>query len=209
MLDPLIVVAGYALSTLEVLAFVLALACVILEVLEIHWAWPLAFISSLLYGWLFLAHQIYGLAGLQVFFAAMAIWGWWQWVYGHRGTAGPDDPAGLRVMRLSSRRKGLLLAAWLAGWGLFGIGLARFTDSGVPWFDAFPTAGSVLGTVLMGRKFVEAWPVWLGVNIVSMGLFAWQALYLTSLLYAVFCALAVVGWRRWALRVAMPRPEIG
>lgn len=78
MLEPVIVAWGYPLSLLELLAFGLALACVVLEVLEIHWAWPLAFASSLLYGWLFQVHRLYGEAGLQLFFAAMAIWGWTQ-----------------------------------------------------------------------------------------------------------------------------------
>src|SRR5690606_20600074 len=158
-LDPVIVAWGYPLSLLELLAFALALACVVLEVLEIHWAWPLAFVSSLLYGWLFQIHRLYGEAGLQLFFAAMAIWGWTQWLYGRRGGAGPaaDDPPGLRIARLPARRWPLLAAGWLAGWGLLGLGLARFTDTDVPWFDAFPTAGSVLGTLLMGRKLVEAW----------------------------------------------------
>jgi len=201
-LDPVIVAWGYPLSHLELLAFGLALACVVLEVLEIHWAWPLALASSLLYGWLFQIHRLYGEAGLQLFFAAMAIWGWTQWLHGRRGGTLPalEDPAGLRIVRLGARRWPLLLAGWLAGWGLLGYGLARFTDSDVPWFDAFPTAGSVLGTLLMGRKFVEAWPVWLGVNFAGTALFAYKALYLTAILYAIFCVLAAIGWRRWLAR---------
>lgn len=203
MLEPLVTIWGYGLSPLEVLAFVLALACVILEVLEVHWAWPLAFISSLVYGWLFQVHGLYGEAGLQVFFAAMAVWGWWQWLYGHRAASatGDDDPAGLRIARLGVGQRLLAAGTWLAGWLLIGLFLAFGTDSEVPWFDAFPTAGSVLGTILMGRKFVEAWLVWLLVNIAGTALFAWKALYLTAFLYGVFCLLALAGWRRWAQRM--------
>lgn len=209
MLDPVIVAWGYPLSLLELLAFALALACVVLEVLEIHWAWPLAFVSSLLYGWLFQIHRLYGEAGLQLFFAAMAIWGWTQWLYGRRGGAGPaaDDPPGLRIARLPARRWPLLAAGWLAGWGLLGLGLARFTDTDVPWFDAFPTAGSVLGTLLMGRKLVEAWPVWLGVNVAGTALFLYKSLYLTAILYAIFCVLAALGWHRWLRELRAERPR--
>jgi nicotinamide mononucleotide transporter len=39
--------------------------------------------------------------------------------------------------------------------------------------------------------------VWLGVNLVSVGLFAWKGLWLTVLLYAVFAGLSVLGWRAW------------
>lgn len=78
----------------------------------------------------------------------------------------------------------------------------------MPWFDAFPTAGSVLGTLLMGRKLVEAWPVWLGVNIAGTALFLHKSLYLTAFLYAIFCALAALGWHRWLreLRTASRPP---
>jgi nicotinamide mononucleotide transporter len=33
--------------------------------------------------------------------------------------------------------------------------------------------------------------------VVSVGLFAWKGLWLTTLLYALFTALSVVGWRAW------------
>jgi nicotinamide mononucleotide transporter len=51
--------------------------------------------------------------------------------------------------------------------------------------------------LLLGRKLVENWPVWLAVNVFSVGLFAYKALWLTALLYAVFAVLSVVGWRAW------------
>lgn len=206
MLDPVIVAWGYPLSVLELLAFGLALACVVLEVLEIHWAWPLAFASSLLYGWLFQANRLYGEAGLQLFFAAMAIWGWSQWLHGRRGggMSPADDPAGLRIARLQAGRWPMLVLGWLVAWGVLGLGLSRFTDTDVPYFDAFPTAGSVLGTLLMGRKLIEAWPVWLGVNMAGTALFVHKSLYLTAILYAIFCVLAAVGWHRWLRQLSPP-----
>ncbi|MDP3614680.1 MAG: nicotinamide riboside transporter PnuC, partial [Rubrivivax sp.] len=70
-------------------------------------------------------------------------------------------------------------------------------DSDVPWFDALPTAASITGQVLLGRKFVENWPVWFGVNVVSVALFAYKGLWLTVLLYALFAALSLLGWRTW------------
>jgi nicotinamide mononucleotide transporter len=71
------------------------------------------------------------------------------------------------------------------------------TDSDVPYADALPTAGSVLGQVLLGLKMVENWPCWLLVNLFSMALFAHKGLWLTVGLYGLFAALSVVGWRQW------------
>ncbi|HZF79749.1 MAG TPA: nicotinamide riboside transporter PnuC, partial [Rubrivivax sp.] len=75
--------------------------------------------------------------------------------------------------------------------------LQRATDSDVPFLDALPTVASVTGQILLGRKLVENWPVWVAVNIVSVGLFVYKALWLTAILYGLFAVLAVVGWRAW------------
>ena len=92
----------------------------------------------------------------------------------------------------------LLTIAWPAT-GLF---LLRFTDTDVPWWDALPTAASVLGQWLLGCKYIENWPAWLALNIVSVALFAYTGLWLTVFLYAVFIVLSIVGWRAWQARLA-------
>ena len=79
--------------------------------------------------------------------------------------------------------------------------LARFTDSDVPFFDALPTVGSLTGQLLLARKAIENWPVWLAVNLVSVALFATKGLWLTVLLYALFALLSVIGWRAWRQRL--------
>ena len=62
--------------------------------------------------------------------------------------------------------------------------LNRYTDTQVPWWDAFPTAPSLVGQRLLGRKYHENWPAWIEVNLVSVGLFAYKGLWLTVMLYA-------------------------
>jgi nicotinamide mononucleotide transporter len=187
---------GADVTWLEVIAFALALGCVILNVLEVHWAWPLAIAASVLYAWLFFANRLYGDVAVQGFFVLSSIWGWYQWLFGRR--AGSDAAAApLRIARLGRRRAAAVAALWLALWPLMGLLLARFTDTDVPFFNAFPTVGSFIGQVLLALKFVETWPVWLLVNAVSVVLYAGKSLWLTALLYVVFGALAVAGWRRW------------
>jgi nicotinamide mononucleotide transporter len=85
-------------------------------------------------------------------------------------------------------------------WPATGLFLLEFTDSDVPWWDAFPTAVSLVGQYLLGRKYVENWAVWIVVNAVSVGLFAFKGLWLTAGLYVVFIVLSVAGWRAWNAR---------
>ncbi len=198
MLDTAFTLLGTAVTWLEVIAFALALANIACNVFEIHWGWPLTIVASALYAWLFYASRLYGEAGVNVFFAITALWGWWQWLRGHR--AGYDAP--LRIARLDARGVLFTLAGWALAWLGCALLLRAITDSDVAWADGFVTAGSVVGTVLLGRKFIANWPVWLIVNAASVALFAYKGLTLTVLLYAIFFALAVWGWIGWWRRLA-------
>ena len=195
-LAPAFTLSGSPVSGLEIVAFGLALAMVGCNLRVNPLGWPLAIASSLLYGLLFADGKLYGQAGLQLFFVAIAFWGWWQW---RRGSSGHGER--LRVHTLSPRRRWQAAAATLAAWPLLALLLARTTDSNAPWLDALPTVGSITGQMMLARKLVENWPVWVAVNVVSVGLFASQGLWLTVLLYAIFAGLSVVGWRAWQRRV--------
>lgn len=177
---------------LEIVAFVLAVWMVLCNFRVHPLGWPLAMASSLLYALLFADSRLYGEAGLQLFFVVLASWGWWQWLHGRGG-----DGGGLRVRWLSPRRRWQVAAATLAAWPALGLLLRHATDSDVPFLDAAPTAASITGQFLLGRKKVENWGVWVGVNVFSTALFAYKGLWLTVILYALFTVLAVVGWRAW------------
>jgi nicotinamide mononucleotide transporter len=183
---------GSPVTWIEIVAFVLSIAMVVCNIRVIPIGWPLAIGASLLYFELFWANKLYGDASLQIFFAVIAAWGWWQWL---RGTQ--DDGSALQVRRMASRQRWMALAVMAIAWPAAGLFLKRFTDTDVPWWDAFPTAASVIGQWLLGRKHVEAWPTWVVVNAVSTALFAYKGLWLTAALYLVFFAMSFVGWRAW------------
>ena len=196
---PAATVFGAPVTWLELVAFVLAVAMVVFNIRVNPLGWPLAIVSSLLYFALFWNSRLYGDASLQVFFAVVALWGWWQWL---RGTA--EGGAALRVRWLAPRARWALVAALALAWPATGLFLQHYTDTDVPWWDAFPTAASVIGQWLLGRKYVENWAVWIVVNVVSVALFAYKGLWLTVLLYLVFIGMSVAGWRAW-VRLAAAR----
>lgn len=177
---------------LEIVAFVLAIAMVVLNMRVNPLAWPLAIASSLLYFALMWKSGLYGEAWLQIFFVVVAGWGWWQWL---RGTQ-PDGSA-LRPRPLSAAGRWTAIGAVALAWPVLGLVLRQNTDSQVPWWDAFPTAASVVAQALLGRQYIENWPAWVLVNIVSVALFVYKELWLTALLYLLFVGLSFAGWRAW------------
>lgn len=183
---------GSPVTWIEIIGFVLAVWMVICNMQIRPLAWPLAMLSSALYFLLFWNSRLYGDAVLQLAFIVLAGWGWWQWL---RGRA--EGGGALQVRALSRQGRWAVVLAVLTTWPLVGLFLKQHTDTDVPFWDAFPTAGSLVGQWLLGRKYLENWAVWVAVNVVAVSLFAFKGLWLTVLLYTLFTIMAVMGWRAW------------
>lgn len=184
------------ISWTEALGFVLALAMVACSIRELHWSWPLAIASSLLYFFVFKDSLLYAEAGLQLGFAALAVWGWCQWLRKN----GEQEPIWV-IQRLPARGWWLAGAALTLLWSTLTWLLTHYTDSDVAAWDALLTSLSLIGQVMLGRKYLENWLIWAAVNAMSVGLFAYKGLWLTSLLYGLFIGLCVLGWRAWQKRL--------
>jgi len=180
------------MSPVEIAGFVLGLTMVVCNIRQWHWAWPLSIASSLLYFVVFKDSLLYGEAGLQLVFVAISLWGWWQWL---RRTE--DAQPALAIQHLSARGWMVVLICSAALWPALALLLQGFTNSDVAWWDALPTALSLVGQVLLGRKYLENWLVWGVVNVISVALFAHKGLWLTCVLYALFTGMSVWGWRAW------------
>ena len=75
--------------------------------------------------------------------------------------------------------------------------LVRFTNSTVPFWDSLTTALSVVAMWMLSRKYVEQWLVWLAVDVVTVGLYAYKGIPFTAGLYLLYSVLAVAGYLRW------------
>lgn len=191
--EPLIL-AGLATSPLELISFLLAATTVILNIAQKHWAWLFSIASSATYAVVFHDARLYGDMGLQFVFIAASIWGWHQWLRGDKGSgAAPLVPT-----FLGAGGRAWSLAAWLLGFVLLAGFLHNFTDTDVPRIDGFLTAGSLVGQLLLAKKKVENWHVWIAVDVLYVGLYLYKGLVLTAVLYGVFVLLAVAGLRTWS-----------
>jgi nicotinamide mononucleotide transporter len=183
---------GLPASWAELLGALLGVAMVVCNMRQIHWGWPLAFASSLLYVIVFADAKLYGEAALQIFFAITAIWGWLQWLRGVQ-----TNGQALQVQRLNKAITLKLIAFCAISLTATALFLIKFTNTDVPWADALPTVLSLAATYMLGKKYIENWPAWIVVNIISIALFAYKGLWLTVGLYAIFAVMAALGWRAW------------
>lgn len=80
-----------------------------------------------------------------------------------------------------------LLAYWLVEW----------TDSNVPWWDAFTTAMSIVATWMLARKYLEQWWAWIAVDAVCVGLYIYKDRPFYAVLYAIYTVIALFGYAKW------------
>jgi nicotinamide mononucleotide transporter len=199
-MNALLTFYGFITTPLELISFALATASVWLTIRQNAWCWLFSMLASATYCAVFFTSRLYGDAGLQLVFIAVSAWGWWSWLHprasSRRRAAAP--PAGeLPVSRLEGRGRLLALAGWALGFLALWQFLGAFTDTDVPGGDGFLTAGSLVGQLLLSRKKIENWHVWIAVDILYVGLYLYKDLHVTALLYALFVVMAVAGLRTW------------
>ena len=182
---------GFATTRLELVSFALAATTVLLNIRQNHWAWLFSIASSATYAVVFFDARLYGDSGLQLVFIAASVWGWWQWLRG-------AGSARLVVTRLDRAGWAWALAGWGAAFLALSWFLGTYTNTDVPHTDGFLTAGSLVGQLLLARKKVENWHVWLLVDVLYVGLYVFKDLHVTAVLYAVFVVLAARGLRAWS-----------
>jgi nicotinamide mononucleotide transporter len=192
---------GFSTTALELISFLLAAVSVLLDIRQAHWAWLFAILSSATYAVVFFGARLYGDMGLQFVFIAVSAWGWYQWL------RGGVDHGRLRVSRLSGNGLRLALLGWLLGFVAIALFLKSFTDTDVPYIDGFLTAGSLVGQLLLSRKKLENWHVWIIVDLLYVGLYLHKNLLLTAILYGLFVVLAVIGLRSWRNTMVAPQPQ--
>jgi nicotinamide mononucleotide transporter len=188
--EPLVLL-GFSTTPLELISFALAVTTVLLNIRQNHWAWLFSIASSATYAVVFFDARLYGDSGLQLVFIAASLWGWTQWLRGAGETR-------LAVTRLDRTGWALAIAGWGVGYLVLSWFLAAYTNTDVPHTDGFLTAGSLVGQLLLARKKVENWHVWLVVDVLYVGLYVFKDLHVTAVLYAVFVVLAARGLRAWS-----------
>ena len=184
------------MSPLELFAALIGAISVWLSVRQNIWSWPTAIVNVVLYALVFYEAKLYADMGLQVIYAVLSIYGWYEWLY---GGAGHTE---LHVSRTGPRLGALLALIAAAGSAALGIFLRHATDAALPFMDSFLSSTSLVAQWMMTKKLLENWLVWIAVDVLYVGMFIFKGLFLTAGLYAVFLALAVKGYIDWRRSMA-------
>ncbi len=180
-----------ALSPLELLAVLLAIGYLLLAIRQNIWCWFFAAISTAIYVYLFLQAKLYMESLLNIFYFAMALYGWYIWYFGRVGNA--ELPVSVWSRSIHAVALVVIAAISLKNGHL----LDRFTEAAFPYVDSVTTWGAVWATFLVARKVLENWWYWLVIDVISVFIYWARDLQLTSLLFVIYVILVPIGLLNW------------
>jgi nicotinamide mononucleotide transporter len=191
-LSPQLAGAWRSASWVEISAAALAVLYLVLAIGQRRSCWVAAFVSSCLYVLVLFQARLYMESVLNGFYAVMAVYGYWHW------RAGPGETR-LAICRWPLSRHAAALLGVLALSAVSSFYLRRYTPAAWPFTDSLVTWSSVFATFLVARKVYENWHWWLIIDATALCLYFGRHLYPTSLLFALYLGLIVIGMRQWRL----------
>lgn len=196
-------VIGYPISYVEFIGTLLNIATVWLVARKKILNWPIGIIATLFFGILFYQINLYADLIEQFYFLITGFIGWYIWAKAKKPA---NEDTDIVVLRNSKNQNiawgvGIVATSIIAGWALSHVHVwlpAVFPEpAALPYLDAGTTVASFAATILMIRRKLENWVLWIIVDIIGIGLYWYKAVPFVALLYVIFLILATGGFISW------------
>jgi len=178
---------------IELLGAILGVVYIYFSIRQSILTWPVGLLTSVLYVWVFFESKLYADMCLQMYYVAISIYGWYEWLHVDQQTHARP----IKISRISYKLGVVLAAVSLVIYVLIWFILKNYTDSPVPVADSLATSLSIVATWMLARKILEHWLVWIFVDAFSIGLFWYKDLWPTVFLFFVYAVMAFIGYHEW------------
>ena len=179
---------------LQIIGIVLGLLYLWLEYKADIRLWIVGLVMPVVHGILYFKSGLYADCSMQLYYVLAGLYGLAVWRRGDRRTKSAEPlPIGHTPLGMVP----LLVVVYAAVHAAIYVILVKFTNSTVPFWDSMTTALCIVAYWMLSRKYAEQWLVWLAVDAITVGLYIYKEIPLTAGLYALYCVLAVAGYRRW------------
>lgn len=187
-------VTGWLLvNKIELLGAILGVLYIRFSIKQNIFTWPTGILTSALYIVVFFNSALYAAMGLQFYYVAISIYGWYYWLNGKKA----DNKSLLPVRRVKKKLWVQLGVISILLYFSILFVLVKFSDSDVPFMDSLTTTLSITATWMLARKYIENWVIWIFVDFASIGLYIYKSLWPTVILFVVYTVLAFFGYIEW------------
>lgn len=176
---------------IEIAGAIIGLLYLYLEYKASIYLWFAGIIMPAIYIYVFCKAGLYADMGINIYYLGAALYGWLVWL---RGRGEKEER---RISRMPRKFIWPLFLIFIFSGAGLGLLLTKYTDSTVPYEDAFITALSMIAMWMLAYKYVEQWLVWLVVDVACCALYVYKGLYPTTVLYGLYAVIAVFGYLKW------------
>jgi len=188
---------GYPVSFVELIGTFFGLISVYYATRANILTWATGILNEVFLFILFYQVQLYADMFLQVYFLIITLYGWYNW---------NKKSIENKIINLNIRIKLLILAIIIICSLISGIIFTKIhlylptffkIQAAYPFVDSFVMVSSVIATVLLAKKKIENWYLWITVNVICVILYYKKGIYFLSLEYFIFLGLACYGFCNW------------
>lgn len=197
---------GYQMSYIEFFGTIFNLWCVWLVAKNKVLNWPIGIVGILLFGVLYWQIRLYSDLLEQGYFLITSFWGWWVWLHPKTGSETDRGTGELTISRLSVRGWAVYVPAIILCTAVLMYLTAHLNVWWPVYFpeppsylflDAFTTILSFAATVLMVRRQVDCWYLWITVDVLDLWVYWGKDVKLVAVLYFIFLVMATKGLLNW------------
>lgn len=181
------------MSLIEITATIFWLLSVYFTVKENMWCWPTWIVMVILYIFIFYDVKLYSDMLLQIVFLFMQFYGWYYWLYWR--SKKKNEKLNIITLIPNEVIKWIIICiTWTVILGYF---MKSKTDASLPYLDAFNACLSLIAQWFLSKKILENWYLWIIIDVISVWMYMYKWLYLTTGLYIIFLILATLWLLKW------------
>ena len=155
--------------------------------------YPSGIVGSAIFVYLLIKWGLFGDFIINIFYVIMSVYGWYLWT---RKANGKDL---LSISRTNSKEKVIasmiFVAALIFIWIIY-IAFDKF-DNWTAYVDTLTTAIFFSGMWLMAKRKIENWIFWIVGDIITVPLYFYKGLTMSSFLYLIYTFIAIAGYLAW------------
>ncbi len=181
---------------IEIIGALTGVLFVYLEIFQNRWMWFIGGISALIYIYVFFIESLYAVSLVQLYFLAASIYGWILWSRDSNKNDSNNDKD-LKIIRMSSKVTIISILISVLVFFILWYVLKVWSSDPLPALDSLIATTSMLATYWVAKRFIYHWFLWIICNMLSIGLYLYQALYPTVILYFIYLIAAIIGYIHW------------
>jgi nicotinamide mononucleotide transporter len=188
---------GYSVSYVELIGTLFGFISVYFASKANILTWSTGIINELFLFILFFQVQLYADMFLQLYFFIVTLYGWRNWKINKtlKSISSIDFDSRVKISAV------IIVFGFMLGYTFSKIHLfipAFFkTPSSYPYTDSFVMVLSIAATILLARKKVETWYLWILVDLICVFLFLKKGIGFLAFEYFLFMGLATYGLLNW------------